>query len=85
VPRWRVGDAGGDPHLLAHRGRRSAEGRRLLHVEALGEEHRPQPDPLGVPHLGEQLAGVIDMSSQAVAGQLHHAFGFAIPRVYRMP
>ena len=50
----RVRDAGGDAHLLAHRSRGARQRRRLLHVEALGQEDRAQPDPLGVPHLVEQ-------------------------------
>ena len=34
---------GGDPDALADRAGRAREGRRLLDVEALGQEHRAEP------------------------------------------
>ena len=74
VTRRRVGHAGRDADLLGHRRGRAAQRRRLLHVEPLRQEHRPEPDPLRVAHLVEQHPRVAHVPRQAVAPELHHPF-----------
>jgi hypothetical protein len=75
VARGRVGDAGGDADLGGHGGGRPGERCRLLHVEALGDEHRTQSQPFGVGHLVEQDPGVGDVPGEAVASELDEAVG----------
>ena len=69
VARRRVGHTGRDADLLGHRGGGAAQGRRLLHVEPLRQEHRSEPDALGVPHLVEQHARIGHVPGQPVAAR----------------
>ena len=51
-----VGHAGGNAERLRYRADGSGECRRFLDVEALGDEDRAEPQPLGLLHLVDQRA-----------------------------
>ncbi len=55
VARVVVGRRGRDAERRAHRARRAAQRARVLRVEPLGDEDRPQADLLGPGHLGHQV------------------------------
>ena len=58
------------PMRLGDGGGRAAERRRVLEVEALGDERRAEPERLGLAHLVEQVARRVGVPRQRVEAEL---------------